>query len=242
MKSLGSHFKRKREEEGYTIDEVADATNIASRHIEAIEEHDFSQFPADVYAKGFIRSYANFLDLDAQSLVMEYSLNFEDDDADDSERSSSRKFIYWTTIALIAVAGFFLVLLRFAWHPTNTSSRQSTRLHDPAKTQVQVNNKPDRSVPVAEESDELKLKVVASAKTWVYAIFDGLRKQEYMFQPGDEMTWKAEDTIRLRMGNAGGLQLYHDGKSLPKLGATGEVADRIITLNDNKIEIKSPGR
>jgi transcriptional regulator with XRE-family HTH domain len=237
MKSLGSHFKRNREEKGYSIDDVAEATNIASRYIEAIEDHDFSQFPADVYAKGFIRSYAEFLDLDAQSLVMEYSLNFEDNHAEESDDASSNRLLYWLSVTAITAIVCALLLLRFAF--LSTDSTVPRHIPRPAQSGAQPEASSSQSLSVNNETETLKLRAVASGKTWVYAIFDGMRKQEFMFQPGDEMVWSATDTIRLRMGNAGGLRLYHDGKKLPSLGKTGEVADRIITLNNGKINVKS---
>jgi transcriptional regulator with XRE-family HTH domain len=241
MKSLGSHFKKKREEEGYDIEDVARETNIASRYIRAIEEQDFSQFPADVYAKGFIRSYAQFLDLDAESLVMEYSLNFEGEQDYEETEDSSRKLLYWLGIGVIAVVVAFLLLLRFAWLPAGQQRGSAPKPQPNVEKTVTSSEKTTKeSVSLQEEPGSLQLRVVATGKTWVYAIFDGMRKREFMFQPGDEMTWNAEDTIRIRVGNAGGLRFYHDGTQLPNLGNTGEVADRVITLSDGTIHIKSP--
>lgn len=242
MNSLGSHLKEKRQEAGYSIDEVADATNIAPRYIRAIEEHDFSQFPADVYAKGFIRSYAKFLDLDAQSLIMEYSLNFEAEEETSDGSETRNRLLYWVALILLLVVGVSLIFLRFAWlDPETARSHRAMVQHSPTPESHGVTPS-EKEITIQEAPRELELRVVATAKTWVYAVFDGLRKQEFMFQPGDEMTWEAEDTIRVRLGNAGGLRLYHDGQALPKLGRSGEVADKIITLDSDTIQIKTPGQ
>lgn len=240
MNSLGSHLKEKREEADYSIDEVADATNIAPRYIRAIEEHDFSQFPADVYAKGFIRSYANFLDLDAQSLIMEYSLNFESGEDSSTESETRDKLLYWVAITVLLILGLGLVFLRFAWLDPDSVNQSNPVLRQSSARTTALESS-DKTVSVSETPEKLRLKVVATAKTWVYAVFDGLRKKEFMFQPGDEMTWTAEDTVRIRLGNAGGIRLYHRGKPLPKLGRSGEVADKIITLNSDNVQIRTPG-
>lgn len=242
MNSLGSHLKEEREEAGYSIDEVADATNIAPRYIRAIEEHDFSQFPADVYAKGFIRSYAKFLDLDAQSLIMEYSLNFEAENETSTSSEARNRLLYWVALILLLVVGVSLIFLRFAWLDPESARSHRAMVQRPSPAQTEEVAPSERKVTIEEAPQQLELRVVATAKTWVYAVFDGLRKQEFMFQPGDEMTWEAEDTIRVRLGNAGGLRLYHKGKALPKLGQSGEVADKVITLNGDTIQIKTPGQ
>ncbi|MFB6344584.1 MAG: helix-turn-helix domain-containing protein [bacterium] len=240
MNSLGSHLQEKREESGYSIDEVAEATNIAPHYIRAIESHDFSQFPADVYAKGFIRTYAKFLDLDAQSLVMEYSLNFETDEEETETSDRSRQFIYWAAVSVLLIIGVGLVFLRFAWLDPDTARTQQP-IVQPTAPPVASTEHSKKEVNLRKDPEQLSLKVVASSKTWVYAVFDGLRKKEFMFQRGDEMTWEAKDTIRVRLGNAGGLRLFHRGKPLPKLGQSGEVADKVITLKGDSIRIKTPG-
>lgn len=251
MNSLGSHLKEKREEKGYSIEEVAEATNIASRYLRAIEEHDFSQFPADVYAKGFIRSYAKFLDLDAQSLMMEYSLNFEAQNEATPDTGTRDQMLYWVAISFLVVVGLALVFLRFAWlDPDSVTTRSSavTSTQSQPQPRSQATNpsssvaRSSRNIDISQAPEKLKIRVVATAKTWVYAVFDGMRKQEFMFQPGDKMTWTAEDTVRVRLGNAGGLRLYYDGERLPGLGQNGEVADKIINLKGDTIQIRSPGR
>lgn len=54
---------------GLTIDQVANDTRISSRFLEALEDEAFEELPAPVYVRGFLRSYANYLHIDAQPLL-----------------------------------------------------------------------------------------------------------------------------------------------------------------------------
>lgn len=52
-----------------TIAAVQQELHIRERYLEALENDDFDQFPGVVYARGFLRSYARYLDLDAEALL-----------------------------------------------------------------------------------------------------------------------------------------------------------------------------
>lgn len=66
MKTLSSVLIKAREDKNLTVDQVAYETNISCRFIEALEAEDFSAFPAEAYLLGFLKNYAEFLDLDAE--------------------------------------------------------------------------------------------------------------------------------------------------------------------------------
>jgi len=72
MEQLGNILRAEREKRELTPSEVAAATHIKMQHIEAIERDDYSSIAAPAYAKGFIRLYAEFLELDPAPLIQDY--------------------------------------------------------------------------------------------------------------------------------------------------------------------------
>ncbi|MFQ5588441.1 MAG: helix-turn-helix domain-containing protein [Nitrospiria bacterium] len=70
MENLGEHLKEKREALKITIDELSAQTRIPARFIEAIEADELDQLPNPVTAKGFLRSYAECVGVEA-SVVAE---------------------------------------------------------------------------------------------------------------------------------------------------------------------------
>ncbi|MCX7775705.1 MAG: helix-turn-helix domain-containing protein [Spirochaetaceae bacterium] len=72
MAEIGHIFRNARVERGLTLEQVADDTNIATRYLQAIESDNFDIFPGEIYATGFIRLYAEFLDLDASALIRSF--------------------------------------------------------------------------------------------------------------------------------------------------------------------------
>ncbi|MBI9020939.1 MAG: helix-turn-helix domain-containing protein [Verrucomicrobia bacterium] len=72
MATLGQQLKAAREAKGVSESEAGAATRILTKLIVAMEADDFSVMPAPTYAKGFIRLYAEYLELDPAPLVAEY--------------------------------------------------------------------------------------------------------------------------------------------------------------------------
>lgn len=70
--TIGQRLEAARQAKGVTVSEAGQATKILSKFIEAMEHDDFGALSAPVYAKSFIRMYAQYLGLDASPLVDEY--------------------------------------------------------------------------------------------------------------------------------------------------------------------------
>jgi len=72
MATLGQQLKAAREAKGVSEHDAGEATNILTKTIIAMEADDFSGIAAPTYARGFIRLYARFLDLDPVPLLEAY--------------------------------------------------------------------------------------------------------------------------------------------------------------------------
>ena len=69
---IGDMLRKERERQNLTIEDIAKGTSIRALYIEAIENGEYNQLPGTVYAKGFIRNYANFLKIDADAVVRQF--------------------------------------------------------------------------------------------------------------------------------------------------------------------------
>lgn len=68
---IGQILERKRLEKGLSLKEVEHATKIRTRYLEGLEREDPTVLPDPIYARGFLKTYANFLGLDGESLSRE---------------------------------------------------------------------------------------------------------------------------------------------------------------------------
>ncbi len=80
FEELGMTLQREREKKGLSIEVVMEATKISRTNLMALESGDQSALPHPVYAKGFVKSYARFLGLDADEMCMVVDREFQDHD------------------------------------------------------------------------------------------------------------------------------------------------------------------
>jgi cytoskeleton protein RodZ len=68
---IGQTLEKARKEKGLSLDEVEHATKIRKRYLAGLEREDFGALPDAVYARGFLKTYANYLGLDGEELSRE---------------------------------------------------------------------------------------------------------------------------------------------------------------------------
>ncbi len=76
MFEIGSSLRGARMRQGLELSEVERETRIRAKYLGALEDERFDVLPGDAYAKGFLRTYADYLGLDAQRFVDEYKTRF----------------------------------------------------------------------------------------------------------------------------------------------------------------------
>lgn len=76
MFEIGTTLRQARERRGLSLEEAAEATKIRAGYLGALEDERFETLPGPTYARGFLRTYAAYLDLDPQPFVDEYAVRF----------------------------------------------------------------------------------------------------------------------------------------------------------------------
>jgi transcriptional regulator with XRE-family HTH domain len=67
---IGARLEEARTARGLTFEECERDTRINKRYLQALEDGNYELLPAPVYARGFMRSYADYLGLDPAEAVM----------------------------------------------------------------------------------------------------------------------------------------------------------------------------
>ena len=121
LKVFGNLYRDARLAQGKTIEEVSGATRISARFLEALERDDIETLPAGIFARSFIRSYAEALGLDSGHVLDEYLKRFpeisreasgfaaDSSDVDDTFLSEQR--MARTAVILLALSIPLIALL-----------------------------------------------------------------------------------------------------------------------------------
>ncbi|MEA1868045.1 MAG: helix-turn-helix domain-containing protein [Thermodesulfobacteriota bacterium] len=117
--SLGEYLKRERELRRISLEEVAEGTKIAIYRLRAMEAGCWNELPAEIFVKGFIKSYAEFIGLVPEDVILRYQKIRADDESPDEPTEPAYKslFNYVNKVFLFnrdlinASAALFLILL-----------------------------------------------------------------------------------------------------------------------------------
>lgn len=74
---IGEILKSTRTHQGLEIAEVEERTKIRTKYLRALEHEDWHVLPSPAYARGFLRTYAQLLGLDAEALIDEFRRQVE---------------------------------------------------------------------------------------------------------------------------------------------------------------------
>jgi cytoskeletal protein RodZ len=72
VSTLGEQLRAQRERKGITLEQAAADTRIREKFLKALEDGDYQSLPGTVYTRGFLRNYAEYLDLETDELVVLY--------------------------------------------------------------------------------------------------------------------------------------------------------------------------
>jgi transcriptional regulator with XRE-family HTH domain len=116
MERIGERLRRRREELGFTIDDISKSTRYRPEIIRAVEEGRAGVFPAEAYNHAFLRAYAERLKLDPAEIVREQKS--EEERIHDALRgirtkparpANLRRTLVWLAV-IVGVAAAFLLL------------------------------------------------------------------------------------------------------------------------------------
>ncbi len=69
MATVSEQLRNARESQKLTVDKVAEVTKFRGDHIRSVENGNYNCFSAQIYVKGFVRSYATLLKLDLPQIM-----------------------------------------------------------------------------------------------------------------------------------------------------------------------------
>lgn len=72
MQTIGERLEEARKRKGISIREAAEATKIRSDYLHKFESNSFDLNLPEIYVRGFLRGYANYLELNSEKLLADY--------------------------------------------------------------------------------------------------------------------------------------------------------------------------
>lgn len=265
METIGEILRNKRLEKGLTLEDVSKLVKIRKKYLEALESGNYNEIPGTVYAKSFLKIYADFLGLDRFYILKRYQSEIMPEqnivipptyympiNNQKSKRASRTKLFLYIIATIIGI-----VLIVWGINSLRSSDTTSNIIDEKIIENPLPNNQiepPEIEVPIEEiivtppkpqkithNFDKLALKIDSNAYSWISKTIDGKNTTSYTMLPNKSESFDARKSVNLRIGNASGIKINVNGFDLGNLGKSGEVIDLRITLNSKEsieVEIK----
>lgn len=229
---IGESLRAERENRGLTLFDVEEKTKIRVKYLQALEEENFEEIPGEAYRLGFLRNYARFLGLDPEHILDLYKTQIDESDSSEpviektaavepkSAPVSGRTVLGFAIIAVIIFTGaFFFFSSRGENPPIQEQDPPALEENEHEQTEPE---QPDQ----APQLDTITLDIVGKQQCWAEVNVDGSVEFSGHIYPGDTKTFEADESIQIRLGNAGGVDLIYNGEKEPSAGKTGEVVNK----------------
>ena len=149
----------------------------------------------------------------------------------DDNRGSSSKLIFAAVVLIAAVAGGL-------WSWLSSSDGDVAKVDPPVKQEQTVQPEPQPAEPESvananpapqPKTDGVAVQARFNDRCWILVTVDGAVVQEGVIEGGQTLSWEGKENITFRLGNAGAVEFFKDGKSLGVQGAVGDIADKTFT-------------
>ena len=235
--SFGRYLQAIRLEKKISLEKISAQTRIGLANLLLIEQEDIEQLPAEVFVKGFLRSFAAAIGADGDEAVSRYEsrLNIVQKIAVSEDFIGKPPPRMWLKLLISLILLGFIVAssifgISFFRHQPDTDPHQeqavSADKSQAADTQKhQVVGSDTKSASVV--SEKLLLNVTALEDTWLKVIIDEKDSSEYTLTSGDKLELEATTGFNLLIGNSGGVKITFNDKPVSLAGKSGEV----VTIN-----------
>lgn len=255
MESVGQKLRATRLELGLSLQEISAKTRISVRNLNALESDDVSPIASPFFYRSFVRQVAQQLKLDfaelaeaVQKVTNSMPQPLMPGEAEMTApplpkvpalRSGRPKKLRWlysftSLIAmLMACSGFY-----GTWR--NSRPQLGAMLeglipslpHGNAAAAPRV-EKPMQAAAVAgipaPQPAVFHVELSALEPTWLSIVADGKQTFDGVLEADQTQRLEGREMARVRTGNAGGLNVVYNGRSIGSLGAHGEVRTVVFT-------------
>lgn len=262
---VGEALRRTRVYYGRSLEDIEKALRIRACQIDAIERGDMQALPGRVYAIGFVRSYAEYLDLDGAKVVHLFKKQYMGSQGKSAlsfpmPASETKTPTLWLVAVTLIIATVFIYIWDSQNQPDRVLVEQIKQLPDRIETHVNQEIKSSLIIPHESKSrviekggevDNLPAPVENMSgnnesqngvilkilgDSWVeIKDADGNVLVSKVLEKGDEYFVPDSPGLSMSLGNSANVEILVDGRPLMPLGKEGDVR-RDIPLNTSYLK------
>ena len=238
QQDVGRSLRRARQRHHVQLEDAATITRIPKRYLEALEANaPLEAYPAPVYARAFLREYAQYLNIDPEPLVARFGTvpsaevrlsSIAGDAVPPPRRWPARVLLALSIGGLLGLAAVGILSDR-------------TGVLGPLPPQRPVSSpamKPANPGPKhVHRFSGITAAMHVIGPCWVRAAADGkMILPGHTYAASQRATFSAKHSLDLTLGNAGGVRLILNGRRVPT-GLPGQPIHLAIAFQNGKVHV-----
>lgn len=253
-KSVGTILKEARLAKGLSIADAEQATSVRARYLEAVENDEYEKTPGEVFLKGIIHNYGNYLGLDGLELVKLYKANHQGVAAENINSAGIREVekvrlniqlkekrdigsgtgrfeMPQLPMKQIAAGLAVVVLLGIGYVAVPKVIDYFKNIPQVEQKQEEVQANASTAVKPPSILDKVQVEMEAKDSCWTEVTADGKEVFVGMLNAKDKRTFEAKDKIVVKYGNIGAMKLIVNGQPVDLKGEHGVAVKTYLRAN-----------
>ncbi len=258
MKTVGQILSIERNSKNLSISDIAIELKISKSIIIDLENDNIKNNPDIIFNIGHLRSYSNFLELDADTIIKQFkdqvSFNFKEEKKNitpivENNFFKIEKFFAASIILVVFTSFYFLFIdqnddeINFALIPDIPESlepiiEKANTFNDLSQTsEIKKSDLINNSSAIASIEFDENVTTVATLKmlnpTWIQ-----LRDEENniilskLMDKDEEFSYELKLNYNITAGNAGNILVLIDDEVRGKIGKYGDILDSFVLYKD----------
>jgi cytoskeletal protein RodZ len=234
MTTVGEILAAERRRQGKTMSDVVEGTKIRSRLLDALEQGEYDVLPSPAYVKGYIQSYARYLEIPAEPLLEQYKKELGDlphtpgpsrpsyldgipAEAVVPRRERVHEIPQRVWIIVAAGGALLLLVLCVVAYMTGRSTGANTNPTTSPGTEA-TGTSPGASgtatttVTNTQGGFKLRVSVRTGMASFVKVTYDGLTGVNGTMQDGQSKEWLVTQQAEVTLGKPDAVVVTRDGK------------------------------
>jgi len=220
LREIGLILQQTRTEKKLSLSVIAEQTCISQRLLKAIEKGHLDSLPPGIYTQGFIRRFAEILDLDAIELSQRFPMESSSTILDTQNKwqlpvfqlKTIHLYVFYILVVALSVKGLSTALERSLIENKGISIASNDHNQSLAQN-------------IANHPENLSVKIELEDQSWLEVVVDGKTTFKGELPKGTNRTWSAKQELTLRTGNAGGVLVALNDQQAQKLGQPGQIQE-----------------
>lgn len=234
--AIGKTLRQEREGKKLSLEDASLATKINIRILENLEAGEIEKLPSGLYARSFLKQYADFLGLDSVAMLQKYqgaSSVGKKGSAAAKEKEETGSFwkknkIFSNALSIACIILTVLIVGR-GIAALSHKIQVLKQANGISLSTARVSQTPQFLIP---KNAPLEVILRAIEPTWAQVRVDDQIVFQNVLAKDSSEVWHPKEKVELWVGDAGGVEVLLNRKLLGKPGKRGQVMKGILLTRE----------